>query len=116
MNGFLKMRLKTLTSSALGCSLFLVATDPALAQEPGAPSAQAPATAVPTNGMDEIVVTAQRRSENLQDVPIAVTAVSNQMVEDLNLETIDNIQNRSEERRVGKECVSTCRSRWAPYH
>src|SRR3546814_19150116 len=23
---------------------------------------------------------------------------------------------RSEERRVGKECVSTCRSRWWPYH
>src|SRR3546814_15014349 len=29
-----------------------------------------------------------------------------------------SIQNtmRSEERRVGKECVSTCRSRWSPYH
>src|SRR3546814_4524909 len=26
------------------------------------------------------------------------------------------IQTRSEERRVGKECVSTCRSRWSPYH
>src|SRR3546814_7367122 len=25
-------------------------------------------------------------------------------------------QPRSEERRVGKECVSTCRSRWSPYH
>src|SRR3546814_1159694 len=25
-------------------------------------------------------------------------------------------EHRSEERRVGKECVSTCRSRWAPYH
>src|SRR3546814_8578297 len=25
-------------------------------------------------------------------------------------------RHRSEERRVGKECVSTCRSRWAPYH
>src|SRR3546814_20959698 len=24
-------------------------------------------------------------------------------------------QQRSEERRVGKECVSTCRSRWSPY-
>src|SRR3546814_17524871 len=24
--------------------------------------------------------------------------------------------NRSEERRVGKECVSTCRSRWSPYN
>src|SRR3546814_8805078 len=23
---------------------------------------------------------------------------------------------RSDERRVGKECVSTCRSRWSPYH
>src|SRR3546814_20733293 len=26
------------------------------------------------------------------------------------------MQFRSEERRVGKECVSTCRSRWSPYH
>src|SRR6059058_3719027 len=25
-------------------------------------------------------------------------------------------RSRSEERRVGKECVTTCRSRWAPYH
>src|SRR3546814_11294072 len=25
-------------------------------------------------------------------------------------------RSRSEERRVGKECVSTCRSRWSPYH
>src|SRR3546814_12931366 len=25
-------------------------------------------------------------------------------------------QARSEERRVGKECVSTCRFRWSPYH
>src|SRR3546814_4117365 len=27
-----------------------------------------------------------------------------------------SISGRSEERRVGKECVSTCRSRWSPYH
>src|SRR3546814_4936545 len=27
-----------------------------------------------------------------------------------------SITDRSEERRVGKECVSTCRSRWSPYH
>src|SRR3546814_15904435 len=26
------------------------------------------------------------------------------------------VTDRSEERRVGKECVSTCRSRWSPYH
>src|SRR3546814_15006786 len=28
----------------------------------------------------------------------------------------DCFSGRSEERRVGKECVSTCRSRWSPYH
>src|SRR3546814_11501482 len=28
----------------------------------------------------------------------------------------DTLLPRSEERRVGKECVSTCRSRWSPYH
>src|SRR3546814_15487964 len=27
-----------------------------------------------------------------------------------------NTPSRSEERRVGKECVSKCRSRWSPYH
>ena len=29
---------------------------------------------------------------------------------------INRLLDRSEERRVGKECVSTCRSRWSPYH
>src|SRR3546814_15434340 len=28
---------------------------------------------------------------------------------------LSTTDNRSEERRVGKECVSTCRSRWSPY-
>src|SRR3546814_15092128 len=33
------------------------------------------------------------------------------------LQTVEVRQEvRSEERRVGKECVSTCRSRWSPYH
>src|SRR3546814_15855008 len=30
--------------------------------------------------------------------------------------TINDNHIRSEERRVGKECVSKCRSRWSPYH
>src|SRR3546814_9072946 len=34
----------------------------------------------------------------------------------LKLEHFAIVQPRSEERRVGKECVSTCRSRWSPYH
>src|SRR3546814_8776272 len=31
-------------------------------------------------------------------------------------DALNSIMGRSEERRVGKECVSTCRSRWSPYH
>src|SRR3546814_18945059 len=35
---------------------------------------------------------------------------------DKNRLELKTLQDRSEERRVGKECVSTCRSRWAPYN
>src|SRR3546814_18274590 len=43
------------------------------------------------------------------------------LVSDATGETINSVARaclvqRSEERRVGKECVSTCRSRWAPSH
>src|SRR3546814_15937896 len=34
----------------------------------------------------------------------------------LPLNTAYKAAERSEERRVGKECVRTCRSRWSPYH
>jgi len=50
------------------------------AQEPGASS-----------GIEEIVVTAQRREERLQDVGIAVTALSGQMLTDLNITTATDI-------------------------
>src|SRR3546814_12403582 len=35
---------------------------------------------------------------------------------ELLLRLLDDDGTRSEERRVGKECVSTCRSRWSPYN
>ena len=31
-------------------------------------------------------------------------------------ESVNRLQTRSEERRVGKECTSWCRSRWSQYH
>src|SRR3546814_16433226 len=42
-----------------------------------------------------------------------LTATLTDIVSDFGLTLGDD---RSEERRVGKECVSTCRSRWSPYH
>src|SRR3546814_1640927 len=38
------------------------------------------------------------------------------MVVDSTCLTTTATTSRSEERRVGKECVTTCRSRWSPYH
>ena len=48
-----------------------------LAGIPVSPAAEAPVE----GNLEEIVVTAQKRSENLQDVPIAITAVSGQALD-----------------------------------
>src|SRR3546814_19183169 len=48
--------------------------------------------------------------ERLTIVPGRITALRGSN----GLETVA-VTHRSEERRVGKECVSTCRSRWSPY-
>src|SRR3546814_15409122 len=42
----------------------------------------------------------------------------NERLSVLNMDALDYVTDfsRSEERRVGKECVGTCRFRWWPYH
>src|SRR3546814_15199613 len=47
-----------------------------------------------------------------------LAASSNEMIANLQTARMEAIRRtrRSEERRVGKECVRTCRSRWSPYH
>ena len=34
----------------------------------------------------------------------------------MNIPLVSAVMQRSEERRVGKECLRLCRSRWSPYH
>src|SRR3546814_12019273 len=59
-----------------------------------------------------------------ENVPLAkAVAEVNRYSKDVRIELADPrleqlrvSGSRSEERRVGKECVSTCRSRWSPYH
>src|SRR3546814_15554588 len=76
-------------------------------------------------GIAEVLVTARRREETAQSVPIAVSVLGASALEDHHIDDIDDLQNavptlsvspRSEARRVGKECVSTCRSRGSPYN
>ena len=48
-------------------------------------------SAEPGNGLAEIVVTATRRESNLQSTPIAVTAVSSQLLESFNPRTLEDV-------------------------
>ena len=49
-----------------------------------------------------------------------VTIIQERQGEDFvvaeNLSLKDDLDARSEERQVGKECYAVCRSRWSPYH
>src|SRR5579862_7646014 len=49
------------------------------------------AQATSTSGIQEIVVTAQRRTENVQDVPIAIQALSGDTLQQLNVATFDDL-------------------------
>src|SRR3546814_10611980 len=50
------------------------------------------------------------------NVVIAITTQQHVIAQTTVDRVIATAADRSEERRVGKECVSTCRSRWSPYH
>src|SRR3546814_8965631 len=55
---------------------------------------------------------ASERESGLSMAYIAISKVSDQIQN----RVFNRPLARSEERRVGKECVSTCRSRWSPYN
>lgn len=49
-------------------------------------------TETDSGGLGDIIVTAQRRSENLQDVPVAITAATGEMLSEAGVANISNIQ------------------------
>src|SRR3546814_3597931 len=55
--------------------------------------------------LDDEAISLPKRAQPLPKPPVEVKG-----------EAIELVVPRSEERRVGKECVSTCRYRWSPYH
>ena len=68
-----------------GAVAALVLTSQVHAQQAPAPTGeQAP-------GLEEVVVSAQRRTENLQTTPIAITAISGALLESRNLDNITDV-------------------------
>jgi iron complex outermembrane recepter protein len=65
---------------------------PAASSDPGPAGAQRDSELAQTTGnqLEEIVVTATRRSENLQNVPIAITALTGTTLNQLNVQTLDD--------------------------
>ena len=78
---------KRLAGLGLLTTTMLCTTGTAFAQDPPAPPA--PPAAQPQDDGD-IVVTAQRRAENLQDVPIAITAMGTQTLDNLQVDDFDD--------------------------
>jgi outer membrane receptor protein involved in Fe transport len=65
------------------------------------PAARADETPEKNLGVAEIVVTAQRRAENLQDVPIAIQALTGDTLQQLNIENFDDLKNFTPNLTVG---------------
>lgn len=64
----------------------LLLSSPAFAQDSGA--AGQSVTTEGASGLDEIIVTARKRSENLQETPIAITAMSGEMLEERQISNV----------------------------
>src|SRR3546814_20495335 len=85
--------------------------DDAFLHHPAAPPQQRPPDGDETAGEDEIHQRQRdqrREDEDEEDTHVPLALFSNPFV--------SSEVERSEERRVGNECVSTCRSRLSPYH
>ncbi|WP_324261051.1 TonB-dependent receptor [Altererythrobacter sp. H2] len=76
--------MKALLACASIGALALGLTTPALAQDSGDSGAE-------SDGLGMIVVTAQKRSENIQDVPIAISAVGSEFLESRGIDSIDKL-------------------------
>ena len=53
---------------------------------------------------------------DFKNPPMDPTELASGLVETCKLHRGYGLSDRSEERRVGKECLRLCRSRWSPYH
>lgn len=83
--------MKTLVTTLLYVLVLTGSALPLVAQEPPKPAEEPPVVTEPPKVSEEMVVTARKREETVQDVPISVTAPSEQKLHDLGAETIEDV-------------------------
>ena len=83
------------TSASIFCLLTAASAGHAVAQSAASPAptspAAAPAAAEAPVTVDQIVITAQKRVQSLQDVPIVVTAINHQLLQDTGVKDIKDL-------------------------
>src|SRR5271154_6886990 len=79
------------TALAGGCALGAISMFAAV----GAQAQQAPGSSAQSDSLEEVIVTAQRRSENIQNVPIAISAFTGETLQSRNLFDVTEIGNLS---------------------
>ncbi len=82
----------TLTASRMYATISLCAIASAIAAPSFAQDQPAATTAIEEPGRDVIVITATKREEDLQDVPIVVTAIGQQLLQDAGIDDIKDLQ------------------------
>jgi len=80
--------MKTIYGGASFGALAIALASPAVAQDEAASQEEGAAQA--RGGVPTIVVTAQKRSEDLQDVPISVSAIGSEQLDELNIDTFED--------------------------
>ena len=79
-------------SASVICLVSAAVAYPALAQSAAAaPGGSSTSAAERPAGVDEIVITAQKRTQSLQDVPVVVTTVSRQLLQDTGVKDIKDL-------------------------
>ncbi|QNA84365.1 TonB-dependent receptor [Sphingomonas sp. So64.6b] len=76
---------------AAASSVALVASGQAVAQEAQPQAANSSGQAAESSGLDDIIVTAQKREQSLQDVPISITAFNAEAIASLGAQTIGDL-------------------------
>ncbi|KHK89849.1 TonB-dependent receptor [Novosphingobium malaysiense] len=88
------------------CPVALLAAPGAHAQQAAAP-AQGSAADTPQGGIDEIVVTARKRKETSQDVPVAVTAISEKQIDRYDLTSLEKVAASMGQLTVGRNSTGS---------